>query len=143
MSPSPFPDPSSPVSRHNPPTLWDMAANGFSQISVAEPGRLAFLSGQVASQPDGAALPSDVSGQARSATASLAAALEHLDASARDIVMLRIYVVDATTERFGQVLAEIRKMLGSEMPSVTTIGVQALFTPEILVEVEMVVRVPA
>ena len=120
-----------------------MAANGFSQISVAEPGRLAFLSGQVASQPDGAALPSDISGQARSATASLAAALEHFGASARDIVMLRIYVVDATTERFGQVLAEIRKMLGSEMPSVTTIGVQALFTPEILVEVEMVVRVPA
>lgn len=142
MSPSPFPAPSSPVGRHNPPTLWDMAANGFSQISVAEPGRLAFLSGQIASQPGDAALPCDLADQARSATASLAAALEHLGASARDIVMLRIYVVDATTDRFGQVLTEIRKLLGREMPSVTTIGVQALFTPDILVEVEMVVRVP-
>jgi len=28
------------------------------------------------------------------------------------------------------------------MPSITTIGVQALFTPEIKVEIEMVVRLP-
>jgi enamine deaminase RidA (YjgF/YER057c/UK114 family) len=28
------------------------------------------------------------------------------------------------------------------MPSMTTIGVQALYTPEILVEIEMVVRLP-
>jgi enamine deaminase RidA (YjgF/YER057c/UK114 family) len=40
--------PSLPVSRRNPPAMWDMASRGWSQISVAEPGRLAFLSGQIA-----------------------------------------------------------------------------------------------
>lgn len=33
-------------------------------------------------------------------------------------------------------------VLGDAMPSVTTIGVQALYTPKIRVEIEMVVRVP-
>ena len=56
--------------------------------------------------------------------------------------MLRVYVVDATTDRFLEAMAPIKEMLGGEMPSVTTIGVQALFTPELQLEVEMVVRVP-
>ena len=36
----------------------------------------------------------------------------------------------------------IRKLLGDAKPSMTTIGVQALYTPEILVEIEMAVRLP-
>jgi enamine deaminase RidA (YjgF/YER057c/UK114 family) len=139
MSTEPASAASSSVTRHNPKTMWDMTAAGFSQISVAGSGRLAFLSGQIASTPDGGALPDDIAGQARMATASLAAALEELGASASDIVMLRVYVVDATTEAFQQVLAELRPLLRDEMPSVTTIGVQALYTPEIRVEIEMIV----
>ena len=131
-----------PVTRHNPKTMWDMTAAGFSQISVAGPGRIAFLSGQIATSPDGAALPGDIAGQARIATAGLAAALDELGASARDIVMLRILVVDATTEAFQQVIAELRALLRDEMPSVTTLGVQALHTPEIRVEIEMIVSLP-
>lgn len=132
----------STVTRRNPPTIWDMTVNGFSQISVAEPGRLAFLSGQVASPAAGTALPGDVAGQAPMAVANLAAALDELGASARDIVMLRLYVVEATTERFRQALSALRELLGSAMPSVTTIGVQALYTPGLQLEIEMVVRVP-
>jgi enamine deaminase RidA (YjgF/YER057c/UK114 family) len=45
------PQTSASVSRRNPPTMWDMASLGFSHISVAEPGRLAFLSGQIAVTP--------------------------------------------------------------------------------------------
>jgi enamine deaminase RidA (YjgF/YER057c/UK114 family) len=44
---------SASVSRRNPPTIWDMASGGYSQISVAEPGRLALLSGQVGWLPSG------------------------------------------------------------------------------------------
>ena len=143
MSPSSPSNAGPHVTRRNPPTLWDMAANGYSQISVAEPGRLAFLSGQIAGAPsEGGALPRDVAGQAPLVAASLAAALDELGASPRDVVMLRVYVVDATTDRFLEAMAPIKEMLGGEMPSVTTIGVQALFTPELQLEVEMVVRVP-
>jgi enamine deaminase RidA (YjgF/YER057c/UK114 family) len=131
-----------PVSRRNPQTMWDMAAIGYSHISVAEPGRLAFLSGQIAATLGSEAAPKDLAGQAKLATANLAAALKDLEATAQDIVMLRVYVVDATTEAFQQVGSALRQLIGDAMPSITTIGVQALYTPDIKVEIEMVVRLP-
>jgi len=133
---------SASVSRRNPPTMWDMASLGDSHISIAEPGRLAFLSGQIAATPGGEDVPKDVAGQAKLATASLAAALKELEASAQDIVMLRVYVVNATSEAFGQAVTPLRELFGDAMPSITTIGVQALYKPEIKVEIEMVVRLP-
>jgi len=54
--------------------------------------------------------------------------------------MLRVYIVNATSEAFGQALTPLRELLGNTMPSITTIGVQALYRPEIKVEIEMVVR---
>ncbi len=135
------PRPSASVTRRNPPTMWDMASLGYSHISVAEPGRLAFLSGQIATAPNGGAIPEDLAGQSKLATASLAAALVELEATAQDIVMLRVYVVNATTEAFGQALTPLRELFRDAMPSITTIGVQALYRPEIKVEIEMVVRV--
>ncbi len=135
--------PSASVSRRNPPTMWDMASLGYSHISVAEPGRLAFLSGQIAATPGGGEeVPQDLAGQAKLATASLAAALKELEATAQDIVLLRVYVVNATSEAFGQALGPLRELFRDAMPSITTIGVQALYKPEIKVEIEMVVRVP-
>jgi enamine deaminase RidA (YjgF/YER057c/UK114 family) len=134
--------PSAPVSRRNPPAMWDMASAGYSQISVAEPGRLAFLSGQVAWLPSGEEAPKDVAGQAKVAAVNLASALKELGASGKDIVMLRLYVVDATTEKFQQAQVALDELKGDGMPSITTIGVQALWSPDILVEIEMVVRVP-
>jgi len=122
--------------------MWDMASRGFSQIIVTEPGRLAFLSGQVAWQPNGEAAPKDIASQAKIASANLAAALKELEASPQDIVMLRVYAVDATTEAFQHVIAALSELVGNAMPSITTIGVQALYTPELLVEIEMVVRLP-
>lgn len=135
-------DAGSPVTRRNPPTLWDSTANGHSQISIAEAGRLAFLSGQIAVPPDGGATPGDLAGQARMVAANLSAALDDLGASARDVVLLRIYVVDATKERFGEAASPILEMLKGEQPSVTAIGVQALYASELQLEVEMVVRLP-
>ena len=133
---------SASVSSRNPPAMWDMAARGRSQISVAGPGRLAYLSGQIAAAPGVKEVPEDIAGQAKLATASLAAALKNLEATAQDIVMVRVYVVDATTETFGQAMTPVRELLRDAMPSITTIGVQALYTPEIKVEMEMVVCLP-
>jgi len=134
--------PSASVSRRNPPAMWDMASLGWSPISVAESGRLAFLSGQIAVTPGSEDVPKDLAGQAKLATANLAAALKELEASAQDIVMLRVYVVNATSEAFGQAVTPLRELVGDAMPSITTIGVQALYKPEIKVEIEMVVRLP-
>ena len=40
--------------------------------------------------------------------------------------MLRVYVVDATTEVFQQVLPALGELLGEAMPSITTIGIDEL-----------------
>jgi len=130
------------VSRLNPATMWDMTSVGFSHISVVEPGRLAFLSGQIARTPGSADVPDDLASQARLATANLATALKELKASAQDIVMLRVYVVNADREKFQQAVAPLRQLVGDAMPSITTVGVQALYMPEIKVEIEMTVRLP-
>jgi enamine deaminase RidA (YjgF/YER057c/UK114 family) len=122
--------------------MWNMASLGWSHISVAEPGRLAFVSGQIAVTPGSTDVPEDLASQAKLATASLAAALKELEASPHDIVMLRVYVVNATSEAFGQAVTPLRELLGDAMPSITTIGIQALYKPEIKVEIEMVVRLP-
>jgi enamine deaminase RidA (YjgF/YER057c/UK114 family) len=135
-------DNTKPVSRLNPPTMWDMTSFGFSHISVVEAGRLAFLSGQIATTLGSDGVPDDIASQSRLATANLAAALMELKASAQDIVMLRVYVVDADSEKFQQAVAPLREMVGDAMPSITTVGVQALYLPEIKVEIEMTVRLP-
>ena len=130
------------VAHHNPSFLWDMSAGGFAQISVAEPGRLAFLSGQVAGAPDGAPMPPNLIAQAHIVAANLKKALTELGASPDDVVMVRLYVVNATTDRFQQALTALRETFNGGKPSITTIGVQALYTPDYQLEVEMVVRVP-
>jgi enamine deaminase RidA (YjgF/YER057c/UK114 family) len=130
------------VSRRNPATMWDMTSFGFSHISVVEPGRLAFLSGQIATTLGSEGVPEDLASQARLATANLAAALKELKASAQDILMLRVYVVNADREKFQQAVAPLLELVGYAKPSITTVGVQALYMPEIKVEIEMTVRLP-
>ena len=63
MSSEPTKDAAASVTRLHPSYLFDMSVRGFAQISVAEPGRLAFLSGQVAGAPDGDT-PPDLASQA-------------------------------------------------------------------------------
>ena len=142
MSASKMPPAAPSITRLNPPTMLDATAIGNSQISVAEVGRMAFIAGQTAARRDGGPVPEDLSGQARVVAAQLAAALHELGASTRDVIAFRMYVVNATSERFEQAWSAIHEMLAGEMPSGTAIGVQALWTPELQLEVEMTVRVP-
>ena len=130
------------VKRLNPPTMLDATEIGNSQISVAEPGRLAFIAGQTATRRDGGPTPHDLASQARMVATQLVAALHELGASARDVIAFRMYVVGATTDRFNEAWGAIHEALQGEMPSGTAVGVQALWTPELQLEVEMTVRVP-
>lgn len=141
MSTKPTNDVSASVTRIHPSYLFDMAARGFAQISVAEPGRLAFLSGQVAGAPDGD-MPPDLASQAGIVATNLKKSLADLGASVSDVVLIRVYVANATTDRFQEALGPLRGTFAGGQPSITTIGVQSLFTPIYQLEVEMVVRVP-
>lgn len=131
----------SPLTRLNPPTLPDVSAIGYSQITVAEAGRLAFVSGQVAARPGGGPVPAGHGAQAAVVAENARAALDALGATPEDVVMVRAFMVDMTPERVGEAMAALRALFG-DRPSLTGVGVAALAAPDLLVEVEMVVRLP-
>ncbi len=130
-----------PIVRLNPPSLPDAAKAGYSQISIVEPGRLAFVSGQVAWTREGGAAPLPLAEQAQLVARNLSAALDALGAGTKDIVQMRIYVVGLNDETMAVGMGAIGAFLKGAQPSLTGIGVSALAAPDLLIEVEMVVRV--
>lgn len=130
------------ITRMNPPTLPNAAEMGYSQISIVEPGRLAYVSGQVAWRPNGEPVPADLVEQTRIAAANAKAALDALDATPHDIAILRCFMTDLSPETLEQVLPPLLEMFDGAMPSVTGVGVAALAGPDLKIELELTVRLP-
>ena len=131
------------ITRLNPPSLPDAGAAGYSQISIVEPSRLAFISGQVAWRRDGGPVPDTLAGQTEIVVANAKAALEAIGASPKDLVMVRVYLVNLTPERVEMLWSQLHALFDGTQPSLTGIGVAALASPELQLEIEMVARVPA
>ena len=131
-----------PIRRLNPPTLPDAGALGYSQISIAEPGRMAFISGQVAARPDGTPAPDSLAEQMTIVASNARAVLAAVKASPQDVVMARVYVVDLTPQRLEAVMPAFLATFDGARPSVTGIGVAALAAPDLQVEMELIVRLP-
>jgi enamine deaminase RidA (YjgF/YER057c/UK114 family) len=118
------------------------AEMGYSQISIVEPGRMAYISGQVAWRPDGQPVPADLVEQTRLAAANAKAALDALGASPQDIVILRCFMTDLNSETLGQVFPPILELFDGAMPCITGIGVAALAGTDLKIELELTVRLP-
>ena len=131
------------LSRLNPQTLPDAAAAGYSQITTVEPGRLAFISGQVAWKRDGGPAPHSLAEQANLVVENARAALEAVGASPDDLVMVRVYLVDLTRERLEEVWPYLHALFDGAQPSLTGVGVAALAAPDLQLEIEMTVRIPS
>ncbi len=131
-----------PLMRLNPASLPDAGAIGYSQITTVEPGRLAFISGQVAWRPGGEPAPDSLAEQAKLVMGNARAALEAVGASPADLVMVRAYVVDLTPERLEELMPPLLAMLDGAQPSLTGVGVTALAAPDLQLEIEMIARVP-
>lgn len=131
------------LTRLNPASLPDAGAIGYSQITTVEPGRLAFISGQVALPPDGGPVPDSLAEQAKVVVGNARAALEAVGASPQDLVMARVYVVDLTPERLETLMPRLLDLFDGAKPSLTGIGVAALAGPELQLEVEMIARLPS
>lgn len=130
------------VVRMNPKALPDAGKVGYSQVSIAEPGRLAFVSGQVAWRAGGGSVPGSLAEQTAIVVGNLRGALDALGATPDDIVQMRIYVIDLRPETQEIAMTEIMRLLNGAKPSLTGIGVAALAAPDLQIEVEMVVRIP-
>lgn len=79
------------IVRLNPLTLPNAGEMGYSQISIVEPGRMAYISGQVAWRPNGEAVPESLAEQMGVVSVNAKAALDAVGAAPHDVVIARIY----------------------------------------------------
>jgi len=130
------------ITRLNPPSLPDASEIGYSQISIVEAGRMAYVSGQVAWRPGGEPVPADLAEQMKIVAANAGSALEVLGATPADIVIARCFMTDLTPDRLEQVVPPLLDFFAGANPCLTGIGVAALAAPDLQVELELTVRLP-
>ncbi len=130
------------ITRMNPTTLPDAGKVGYSQISITQPGRLAYISGQVSWRADNGAVPGTLTEQSAIVVENLQGALAAIDAGPHDIVQMRVYMTDLRPQTLEIAMAKLVEFLKGAQPSLTGIGVAALAAPELQIEVEMVVQMP-
>lgn len=130
------------ITRANPKTLPDAGKIGYSQISIVEPVRLAFVSGQVAWRRDSGAVSGTLSEQITVVIENLQGALVEIGAMPSDIVQMRIYMTDLQSETQDILMPHLLSFLNGTQPTLTVVGVTSLAASELQIEIEMVVQVP-
>ena len=122
----------------NPNNLFPSLPYGFSQVVVASGKKLVFISGQTAWDARKNIVGGDsVLEQARQAFRNLETAIEAAGGTLKDIVALRIYIVNYQAESATAVGTALREFFSRENPPASTwIGVSALAVPEFLIEIE-------
>lgn len=135
---SPEPDEQDPaVSRMRPlEPPRDFASPLHSQgVLVANPGALAFVSGQVGVRPDGS-IGHGVSEQVRIAFENIARVLAEGGLGLGDVASLRIYLT--SHDHIVTFADTASRCLGGHRPAATLLVVDRLANPDLLVQVEAV-----
>jgi len=127
-----------PKENINPDSLFPSLPNGFSQVVIATGRKMVFISGQTAWDPRKNIVGGDsVLEQARQALRNLEKAMKAAGGTLKDVVALRIYVVDYQAESGTAVGTALREFFSPQNPPASTwIGVSALAAPEFLIEIE-------
>ena len=122
----------------NPDSLFPSVQHGFSQVVVASGRKIVFISGQTAWDVRKKIVGGDsLLEQARQALRNIQAAIEATAGTLKDIVSLRIYIVNYQPESAEAISIVLREFFSSTNPPATTwIGVSALAVPEFLIEIE-------
>ena len=122
----------------NPKELFPSVQYGFSQIVVSNPGKMIFISGQVAWDENmhlvGA---NDLKVQTQKAIDNLKIAMESVGGTLENIVVLRIYKVDYKSGD-GTIISEIlKKNFGATSPPASTwVSVKGLANEGFMIEIE-------
>lgn len=119
------------VTRHN---IAGVAPPQGCHATAVRGSVIVHVSGQVGSDETGEIVAGGLAAQAERARLNVELALEAAGASVDDMVKATAYVVDWDPSK----LEELAR--GGEFPDValTLIGVQSLFTPDMLIEIEAV-----
>ena len=119
------------------PTDWLLGFNINQGIEVSGGERVLYLSGQTSNGPDGAPLHAgDLVAQFKLAWSNLKDALDAADMGVSNIVRLNMYTTDVAA--FMSLADQIVAIYAEDgcRPVSTLLGVNALFEPELMVELE-------
>ena len=118
----------------------------YSHVALAEPGRLAFIAGQVSVDVSGEMVAAnDLAGQVPVVFENIGKILADLGATFADVVEFTTYLVgpesrqpwfDARRDVYGRLFPDER------YPPNTLLIISGLNKPEMLVEISAIVRVP-
>ncbi|MGY0490079.1 RidA family protein [Streptomyces sp. WG-D5] len=114
----------------------------YHHVAVARGTRHVYVSGQIARTADGLPVaPGDLAGQVAHALRNTATGLAGAGATFADVVRLTFYVVGWVPEQMDAFMAGISAVaeelgLSDPLPPSSLIGVDRLFEPDVLVEVE-------
>lgn len=125
------------VTKHNPDTMPDAGALGYTQVTTSPAGEMFFMSGQVAWDRAGAPVPESLAEQSGVAIANVQKGLDAIGATAANITAMRIYVVGLTDKNSAEAAAHLGSFFGGQAPCVTMIGVSSLAMPDLKIEIEV------
>ena len=109
----------------------------YSNVVTSAPGRLVFVSGQVALDANGDIVGAgDITAQTRQVMENLRLALEAAGATFADVVRVVNYITDV--DLFAQMAAVRKEYLVEPYPASTLVEVSALMYPELLIEIEAI-----
>jgi len=116
---------------------------GYTHVAVAEGTRRVYVAGQVGVGTDDAVVGADLASQTSKAFENVGIALVAAGAGWEHVVKLTIYVVDFDQTKMGAFGAGMGRAVEQGLtPTATTlVGVQALYRPDILVEIEAIAEV--
>ena len=128
----------------NPDQLFDSRQHGFTQIVTSPPGKLVFISGQVAwDEKKRIVGVGDLSRQTHKALENVVVAVEAAGGKLTDVVSMRIYIVAAALADSSAISQALQAFFPDNPPTTTWIAVPALANEDFLVEIEPIAVIAA
>jgi enamine deaminase RidA (YjgF/YER057c/UK114 family) len=111
----------------------------YTHVVVASGGRLVFIAGQEPEDEQGNLVgPGDLEVQARQVFANLGRALAAAGARPEDVTKITIFVAHYRREHLPAIEEGRAALFGDHKPVDTLVGVEALSSPDYLIEVEAI-----
>jgi enamine deaminase RidA (YjgF/YER057c/UK114 family) len=111
----------------------------YTHVVVASGGRLVFIAGQEPEDEQGNLVgPGDLEAQARQVFANLGRALAAAGARPEDVTKITIFVVHYRRQHLPAIEKGRAALFGDHKPADTLVGVEALSSPDYLIEVEAI-----